>query len=56
VDPEQALRKTNRKFRERFGHVELGLSARGKTFAQSSLDEMESLWNEAKAEEAKPVS
>jgi tetrapyrrole methylase family protein/MazG family protein len=54
VDPEQALRKTNRKFRQRFGYVERGLAERGKTFEQSSLDEMESLWKEAKIEEAKP--
>lgn len=48
VDPEQALRKTNAKFRRRFTHVENGLAAQGKTFAQSTLQEMEDLWQQAK--------
>jgi MazG family protein len=48
VDPEQALRRTNAKFRERFGYVERGLAARGKTLAESSVAEMEELWQEAK--------
>ncbi len=48
VDPEQALRKTNAKFRRRFGHVEDGLRAQGKTPASATLDEMEALWQAAK--------
>lgn len=48
VDPEQALRKTNAKFRERFGFVERRLKERGKTPGESSIDEMESLWQESK--------
>jgi MazG family protein len=48
VDPEQALRKTNAKFRRRFEHVERGLEARGKTPRQSDIGEMEDLWQEAK--------
>ena len=48
VDPEQALRKTNAKFRRRFGHVEAKLIERGKTPAESTLEEMEDLWQEAK--------
>jgi MazG family protein len=48
VDPEQALRKTNAKFRRRFGYVEQQLAARGKRPADSSIDEMEALWQEAK--------
>jgi uncharacterized protein YabN with tetrapyrrole methylase and pyrophosphatase domain len=48
VDPEQALRKTNAKFRRRFAHVEEGLAAEGKTPQQASIDEMESLWQAAK--------
>jgi MazG family protein len=48
VDPEQALRRTNAKFRRRFGYVEEQLKRRGTTFAASSLAEMESLWQEAK--------
>jgi MazG family protein len=48
VDPEQALRKTNRKFRYRFGYVEAALAEKGKTLADSSVAEMEELWQEAK--------
>jgi len=48
VDPEQALRKTNAKFRKRFAHVEQGIAGRGKQFAETSIDEMEELWQEAK--------
>ncbi len=48
VDPEQALRKTNAKFRRRFSHVEQGLEARGKSLKESSIEEMEALWQEAK--------
>jgi len=48
VDPEQALRKTNAKFRRRFAHVEAGLAALGKTPEQATIEEMETLWQEAK--------
>lgn len=48
VDPEQALRKTNRRFRERFGYVERKLVEQGKSLREASLDEMEALWQEAK--------
>ncbi|MEN6601495.1 MAG: nucleoside triphosphate pyrophosphohydrolase [Bryobacteraceae bacterium] len=48
VDPEQALRRTNAKFRKRFGHIEQRLRKQGKTFEQVSIDEMEALWQEAK--------
>jgi MazG family protein len=51
VDPEQALRKTNRKFRRRFGYVEQGLARAGKTPEQSNVQEMEQLWQEAKVSE-----
>lgn len=52
VDPEQALRGTNRKFRERFGYVESEIAKRGRTLTESAalhgIDEMEALWQEAK--------
>lgn len=48
VDPEQALRRTNAKFRARFAHVEQSLAAQGKTLEQSTLEEMETLWQQAK--------
>src|SRR3954463_14238890 len=51
VDPESALKKTNRKFRRRFQYVELKLRARGSKLESASLDDMESLWQEAKTAE-----
>ena len=48
VDPESALRKTNRKFRRRFRYVEQKLLQKGKKIDESSLDEMEELWQESK--------
>ena len=49
VDPEQALRKTNAKFRARFSHVERTLAAQGKSLEDSTLEEMEALWQQAKS-------
>jgi MazG family protein len=54
VDPESALRKTNRKFRRRFGWVEEQLRAQGRTLEGSSLEEMEALWQQAKTLEKSP--
>ena len=48
VEPETALKRTNRKFRQRFGFIEDELKARGKSFDESDLEEMDALWNEAK--------
>lgn len=48
VDPEQALRGTNRKFERRFRHVEARLKERGLKPEQASLAEMDSYWDEAK--------
>jgi MazG family protein len=48
VDPEQALRKSNAKFRKRFAYVEQTLIDRGKELAGSDIAEMEQLWQEAK--------
>lgn len=48
VDPEQALRKTNAKFRRRFGYVEQRLRERGKMPSESDIAEMEDLWQQAK--------
>lgn len=50
VDPEQALRRTNAKFRARFGAVEKELSLRGRTPAEATLEEMETLWQQAKSQ------
>jgi MazG family protein len=51
VDPESALKAANRKFRSRFGYLEERLRADGRSPAESSLSEMDALWNEAKRHE-----
>jgi MazG family protein len=48
VDPESALRTTNRKFRHRFQWLERELKSRGRTPRESNLEEMDALWNQAK--------
>lgn len=48
VDPEQALRKTNAKFRQRFGYIERKLGEQGKSPETATLAEMDALWEEAK--------
>jgi MazG family protein len=48
VEPETALKKTNRKFRRRFAFIERELKTRGKPFEESSLEEMDALWNASK--------
>ncbi len=51
TDAEQALRGTCRKFERRFRYVEESLAAEGKSAATASLDEMDALWQRAKADE-----
>ena len=48
VEPEAALKLTNRKFRRRFEHIETVLHERGQPFDQTSIEELEELWQEAK--------
>ena len=48
VEPEAALKLTNRKFRHRFNHIEKQLTAQGRGFESATLDELEALWQEAK--------
>lgn len=48
VDAETALKRTNRKFRKRFGFIEKHLKNEGKTLQETGLDEMDALWNQAK--------
>jgi MazG family protein len=52
LDPESALRKTNRKFRRRFQWMEERLRASGRAPEQASADELESLWQQAKQQES----
>jgi len=49
IEPEAALRRTNEKFERRFRFIEQALERQGKNTAQSSLDEMEALWQKAKS-------
>ncbi|TWG59424.1 nucleoside triphosphate pyrophosphohydrolase [Aminobacter sp. J44] len=51
VDAEDSLRKTNDKFRDRFHYIERALKAQGRSLDEASLDEMEELWQQAKAAE-----
>jgi ATP diphosphatase len=51
LDPESALRKTNRKFKRRFQWMEERLRASDQTPQQASMDELETLWQEAKQQE-----
>src|SRR5215218_5074325 len=48
VEPEAALKLTNRKFRRRFRHIENRLDERNQTFPATSIDELEELWQQAK--------
>lgn len=48
VEPEAALKLTNRKFRRRFEYIENALHARSQPFDETSIDELEELWQEAK--------
>jgi ATP diphosphatase len=52
VDPESALRDANAKFVRRFGHVEDALARDGRRAEDATLEEMDRLWDEAKASEA----
>ena len=51
VDPESALRRTNRKFKRRFQWMESRLEETGRSVEQSSMEELEALWQQAKASE-----
>jgi MazG family protein len=54
VDPESALRKTNRKFRRRFQWMEARLHEKGGSPESAPMEELEWLWQEAKAHEREP--
>jgi len=53
IDPDKALSRTNRKFISRFRYVEEGLRRKGKAFSESTLAEMDALWEEAKRKQKK---
>lgn len=48
IDPEMALRRTVMRFVKRFGYIEASLKTAGKPFSDTSLEEMEELWQESK--------
>ena len=48
IPAEDALRKTNKKFTDRFARVEEELKKRGKTVEESNLEEMDDIWNKVK--------
>jgi len=48
VDPEYALRKTVGRFIERFEYIEKSLKEQGRSFSETTLEEMELLWQQAK--------
>ncbi len=52
VEPETALNRTNRKFRQRFKFIEEELKRAGKTLEDADLKEMDDLWNKAKTKVA----
>ncbi len=54
LDPESALRKTNRKFRRRFQWMEARMRERGKKLPEATLEELESLWQKSKQQEQTP--
>jgi ATP diphosphatase len=56
ADPEAVLRATNSKFERRFAAIERALADRGKTPQTATLEEMDDLWNQAKAAEQAEVS
>lgn len=51
IDPETALRRSNRKFERRFRMVEAGIKSQGREMREATLDEMDRLWDQAKASE-----
>jgi MazG family protein len=54
LDSESALKKTNRKFKRRFQWMEERLRANGRQPQEASIDELETLWQQAKQQERQP--
>jgi ATP diphosphatase len=51
ADPDMVLRGTNAKFERRFAYIERALASQGRAPETASLEEMDALWDEAKANE-----
>lgn len=52
IDPEQALRGTNRRFEKRFAGVEHSVAQDGRDWSQHALEELERYWQAAKSDES----
>jgi tetrapyrrole methylase family protein/MazG family protein len=52
IDPETALRRSNRKFYDRFRYIESAIKTQGRKLKNASLAEMDALWDEAKKTES----
>ena len=48
VEPEAALKLTNRKFRQRFKYIEGKLKEESRAFNETTLEQLEELWQKAK--------
>ena len=51
LNPDNALERTNRKFINRFNYIEQHSIKAGRPLTDMTLEEMDALWNEAKAQE-----
>ena len=54
VDPERELRAASTRFRDRFHHIERRLAEQGRRPSEATLEEMDALWEEAKASLTRP--
>lgn len=52
IDPEQALRRTNRKFERRFSYIETQVNNQGGDWQRFSLEQLDGYWNQAKKMES----
>lgn len=52
MDPEQALRKANARFRRRFAYIESQVASAGGELSKTPLERLEHFWQEAKRQEA----
>ena len=55
VDPERALQKANNRFEDRFRRIEAHFSKQGRKLGDTTLEEMEMMWQQVKSEEKKTV-
>lgn len=53
IHPDNALNRTNRKFIDRFNYMEESAIRQGRQLKEMSLEELDSLWNEAKTKTAR---